>query len=136
MSDRDAEVAKVVRAWVEVADGDLASARLLRAGTGVTRAVAFHAQQAVEKYLKALLVLNGTKFGKTHDIADLLAWLPEPQRPSINSEAATRLTRAAVADRYPEESAPTDDEARRLLDVAEGVGAFLRSVIPRGVLDR
>ena len=34
--------------------------------------IAFHCQQAVEKYLKALLVRHQIEFPKTHDIAKLL----------------------------------------------------------------
>jgi HEPN domain-containing protein len=133
MSDRDAEMSKVVRAWLDVADKDVASARVLRDAGGLTRAVCFHAQQAVEKYLKALLVVNGTQFGKTHDIADLLELLPGGHRPEITSDAASRLTQAAVADRYPEASAPSDEEARRLVDVAEQVRAFVRQLVPSDV---
>ena len=38
--------------------------------------IAFHCQQAVEKYLKALLVRRQVEFPKTHDIAKLLVLTP------------------------------------------------------------
>lgn len=38
--------------------------------------VCFHAEQCVEKYLKALLTLKAIDFPKTHNIAELVALLP------------------------------------------------------------
>ncbi len=38
----------------------------------ITSAICFHAQQAVEKYLKAFLAFNDIKFGKTHNLELLL----------------------------------------------------------------
>jgi len=54
----------VVRGWIEKAENDLKNAALtLRAGLeSPTDTVAFHAQQCVEKYLKALLTLRGIDF--------------------------------------------------------------------------
>jgi HEPN domain-containing protein len=40
-----------------------------------TDTVCFHAQQCVEKYLKAFLVLEGIDFPKTHDIGKISALL-------------------------------------------------------------
>jgi HEPN domain-containing protein len=133
MSDRDPEVVAVAREWLQIAERDLAAARVLLGAGGLTRAVCFHAQQAVEKYLKTLLVVNGTPFGKTHDMGELLRLLPQAQRPSLTPEAASRLTRSAVADRYPEAPEPSDEEAGWLLDHATQVREFVRSVLPPDV---
>ncbi len=66
-----------VRQWLEKARADLgASGVLLRGDTSYPLAAAFHAQQAAEKLLKALLVWHRVAFPKTHDMArlvDLLA---------------------------------------------------------------
>jgi hypothetical protein len=64
-----------VAQWVEKAEEDLISAaHLLKLGaTGPLGAVGFHAQQAVEKYVKAVLVARGLVFPKTHDVAKLIA---------------------------------------------------------------
>jgi HEPN domain-containing protein len=135
MSDRDPEVLAVAREWLEVADGDLAAARLLLSGGGPAFTVCFHAQQAVEKYVKALLVLNGARFGKTHDIGVLLELLPVAQRPPLDPKAAFELTRSAVASRYPEATAPSEDEARRLLQYVVQVREFIRTVLPPDLLE-
>lgn len=130
MSERDPEVVAVAREWLDVAEGDLAAARLLLNAGGPAFAVCFHAQQAVEKYLKALLVVNAARFGKTHDIGELLELLPVAQRPPLSPEAAFELTRSAVASRYPEAAAPSHEEAHRLLQYVAQVREFVRTVLP------
>lgn len=78
-------------------------------------AVCFHAQQCVEKYLKARLILAAINFPKTHDLVALLAlvqkveplWLPW-------KDHLARLTHYAVTVRYPGESAERADAAEAL----------------------
>ena len=64
---------KFVRRWVEKASTDIKTAEiLLKSDDCPTESVCFHAQQAVEKLLKAYLTAKGERTGKTHDIATLL----------------------------------------------------------------
>ena len=60
---------ELVREWVEKAEGDVrTSEREVRATEGPNwDAVCFHAQQAGEKYLKAVLQHQGIPFSRTHD---------------------------------------------------------------------
>ena len=46
--------------------------RLKLGAAGPTDTVCFHAQQCVEKYLKALLVLHGIEFERVHQISALI----------------------------------------------------------------
>ena len=64
----------VVREWIAKAEGDYASARReLRARKDPNYdAACFHAQQCIEKYLKALLQSREAAFRKTHDLSLLL----------------------------------------------------------------
>ena len=67
------EVAReLAREWLAKADVDLSAARVLLDTGAHADAVAFHAQQAAEKALKAFLVWNQVEFPKTHDIKRLL----------------------------------------------------------------
>jgi HEPN domain-containing protein len=135
MSDPDPEVLEVAREWIQVAEGDLAAARLLLNAGGPAFTVCFHAQQAAEKYLKAVLVMNRARVGKTHDIGELLQLLPAAQRPPLTPEAAAELTRGAVATRYPEAPAPSGEEAERLLRYVDMVRKSVRSALPGELLD-
>lgn len=91
------------RDWKAKADGDLRSARtLLGLDPPETDAVAFHCQQAAEKYLKALLVAVGVEPPRTHDLG-VLRELASDKFPEIADlqEACEYLTPLAVQTRYP-----------------------------------
>lgn len=105
----------VLDEWLEKADEDYRVAlRELRVRQRpALNAVCFHAQQCVEKYLKAVLARQGKPFHKTHDLdlllTDCLEWFPlwEAMRDDLKY-----LSRYAVLFRYPGESADRP-EARR-----------------------
>ena len=94
--------------WVSKADGDFATLdREARARKNPNYdAACFHAQQCVEKYLKARLCEAGIRFAKIHDIEALLNQvlrvepLWEPFRQDLES-----LTDFATNFRYPGEQA-------------------------------
>ena len=102
MSSQD-EIAEIIYQWVAKAENDWKNASyMLRLKTDCpTDTVCFHAQQCVEKYIKALLVLKGTDFPKTHDIARLMALLPAVWRPRITDAEQEKLTDYAAISRYP-----------------------------------
>ena len=64
----------VTSEWADKAEGDFATAqRELNAPDHPNYdAVCFHAQQCVEKYLKACLQEANVSFRKTHDLSELL----------------------------------------------------------------
>ena len=78
MFEPDKEVIAVIRQWVQKAENDLKNAaHTLKLGKACpTDTVCFHAQQCVEKYVKALLVLHGIEFSRIHHISALLALVP------------------------------------------------------------
>ena len=72
MTHPEQVVADFVQQWLKKANSDLQAARLLCAGELDNYfASGFHAQQAVEKYIKAFLVRYQIEFPKTHDIRRL-----------------------------------------------------------------
>jgi HEPN domain-containing protein len=93
--------------------------------------VGFHAQQAAEKALKALLVRHGIRFGKTHDLGQLLEQV-EPVAPGTAATLAEAegLTTHAVGARYPGREPPLDrEEAAQRLAVANAVLAHVRTLL-------
>ena len=82
MLEPDPVQVHIVQQWVLKAEHDLTTAAItLKLGThGPTDTICFHAQQCVEKYLKALLAWHGVDAPKTHNIKrllPLLPWLPK-----------------------------------------------------------
>ena len=92
------------REWVMKAEHDFAAATLLRRSRRKSfhATVCFHAQQCVEKYLKARLNEGNVMFYKTHNLeALLLDTLPLEPLWSAWQPAFKRLTSYAVESRYP-----------------------------------
>jgi len=69
-------VIKEVKAWISKAENDFKNIKLvLPARDAPFDTVCFHAQQAAEKYIKAMLTFYGVPFSKTHDLPELLLLL-------------------------------------------------------------
>lgn len=96
-----------VNEWMLKAEGDLRAAEhLLALKQQDYFTAAFHAQQAAEKLVKALLVRHQIPFGKTHDINGLLE-LAARQDASLKLRlaSAVTLTPFGVEFRYPGDQA-------------------------------
>jgi len=92
--------------WVHKAEGDYRVAmRLLQ-----DDAICFHAQQCVEKYLKAVLQDGSISFPKTHNLVEL-ARLCAPLLPEVMplGSPLNTLPRSAIEVRYPGAFASVDD---------------------------
>ncbi len=84
--------------------------------------VCFHAQQAVEKSLKAILAFHDREYPRHHDLAELLD-LVKPLAPELVAleDRILRLTPYAVAVRYDDEFDPRLNEATQAFDTAAEV---------------
>jgi HEPN domain-containing protein len=94
---------RMTREWIRKAEDDFRAAETLAAaGTGLHDQIAFHCQQAAEKYEKALLEELGHSVPKTHDLETLLALLL-PRYASLGGyrRGLRFLTAFAVDPRYP-----------------------------------
>lgn len=73
-------------------------------------AVCYHAQQCIEKYLKAVLQEQGAPIPKIHDLANLLELCRlDPISVLLDRDGLVSLTRFATHFRYPGESASAED---------------------------
>ena len=94
---------QLAKEWLSKADEDFRVAeRELAAEPPAFAAVCFHAQQAVEKAMKALPVDLGVDFPRTHDLKFLLD-LIKSKTPVFDDleEALVNLSVSAVEVRYP-----------------------------------
>jgi HEPN domain-containing protein len=129
----------LVREWITKADHDLiAASQILKLGKATpTETVGFHAQQCVEKYLKAILVYRGISFTKTHEIPTLMALVPRRYRPALDPVMQDRLTDYASTTRYPEsEPDVTLTEARKAAAAARRVRREVRMRLPKSALPK
>jgi HEPN domain-containing protein len=91
----------------------------------------FDAQQAVEKALKALLVLRGVQVPRTHAISELITMLAELgfDIPTDLQEAST-LTDYAVAARYPGPSEPVlAEDYEKAVAIAAAVVSWASRIV-------
>ena len=131
------KICSVVREWAMKADNDLENAvRVVRSGEGCPAdTVCFHAQQCVEKYIKALLVAMGIPFAKTHNIRDLLDLIPVKTRPIVGAREQDRLTEYATVTRYPGDYEPVSlSEARDAVKLARRIRRSVRQHLPKNAL--
>lgn len=89
--------------WMDFAESDMRLARLAAGDTSIRREqICFHAQQAAEKAIKAVLIAKGIGFPLTHDIEELIE-LAEASGLHLPESVcgAGLLSPYAVETRYP-----------------------------------
>ncbi len=117
-------------AWIALAEEDYDTARAaLRRQAPWLHTACFHAQQTVEKYLKAILTTQGKIFPKTHDLLELCdlceqagVIVPMP------IDDLDVLSDHAVQTRYPAD-VPTIEDARAALETAKTMRRFARKFL-------
>ena len=116
--------------WLAIARSDLILARG-GAGPGVLlESLCFHAQQAAEKGLKAVLVHNGVAFSKTHNLRTLMELLPPGCVPPPDAERVAGLSVYAVSARYPEGwGEASEQDHRQALALAAAVVAWAEGLV-------
>jgi len=87
--------------WLRYAHSDLELAKSTPSPRVLLEGLCFHAQQAAEKALKAVLLSLGVAISRTHNIGALLDLLPSDTELPIEIDEATILTDYAVLSRYP-----------------------------------
>ena len=99
--------------WLSYAKSDLALATLPAPQGVMLEMLCFHAQQAAEKSIKAILIWRAIPFPKTHSVEHLIDLLPAdiPRTPDL--VASSQLTAYAVIPRYPGFEVPVSEERYR-----------------------
>jgi len=118
--------------WLFRADEDLAVIdRLIQTDPqAYASTICFHAQQAVEKYLKALLACKGVDFPRTHDVDFLLAECRKVSPGQFDQIDLKSLTDFGVSVRYPDDFyVPDLSETTYYAGVAREVGAIVRGLV-------
>lgn len=102
----------IVKSWIEKGDHDLGTAQVTFLYIPRFRdTVAFHCQQAVEKYLKGYLFFTDTVFKRTHNLNYLLSLVSLFDSVSDNLyDKAAELEDFSVEIRYPDTSIDLSDE--------------------------
>jgi HEPN domain-containing protein len=88
-------------AWLRYARSDLAVAETASDPEILPETLCYHAQQAAEKAVKAVLVRHRVNFPYTHSLAVLMNLLPPGTTPPSEADGIAELSKYAAAARYP-----------------------------------
>lgn len=122
-----------IRRWVEKAEHDLKNAEhtLTLGDDCPIDTVCFHAQQCVEKYLKALLVFYGIVPPRTHNLRVLMQAICAHVTFGVALEEVLSLSRYPVESRYPGDWDPIDrEDAEKAIAVARAVREAVLALLP------
>jgi HEPN domain-containing protein len=117
-----------VKRWIEKADHDLGTAQVTYLYIPKYRdTIAFHCQQAAEKYLKGFLLFLDIPFNRQHSLNYLFGLLS--LKLDISNELfdyASELEDFAVEIRYPDTSVElSDEEIQQAFKIAKIIRTFV-----------
>jgi HEPN domain-containing protein len=123
---------KLVKDWIFFADTDLKTAEtLIKDDNPFNNIIAFHCQQAIEKYLKAYLVEKSVPLVKTHDLIKLNDMVKEIKDLGINEEKLMIIKQIYSESRYPgdlgllPDGLPSDKQAKEFIEFAQEVKTII-----------
>lgn len=131
MNEKNTELSN---GWLKKANNDIVTARqTLLLEDGPTDTVSFHAQQAIEKSLKAFLTSIKVEFPKIHDLSRLMEMvIPYLHELEEFRESFIEIAEYAVEVRYPQDTVePSHEEAQKSLEIAEKIYNLLRTKIEK-----
>jgi len=128
-------VKPITEAWLIKAGEDLEAIRTLRGNPQLTGVVAFHAQQCVEKSLKAVAEERFGTAPRIHDLRRLWQVVADQFPQALDIDLLRELTDIYTDCRYPGElgllpsGRPTEQDADRFEQFADHVHALVISVL-------
>jgi len=121
------------QSWLRYAKADLSIVRSPKSEDGLYEILCYHAQQSVEKSLKAVLIHLGIEFPKIHLIEKLIDLLPESISKPPALIQSIKLSPFATVSRYPsEEEVITEEEFNEALSLTESVYTWADGIISGG----
>jgi len=121
-----------IKEWVDKADHDLGSAKLIFLHIpNYFDTIAFHCQQAVEKYIKAILVFYEIDFQRSHNLIYLLDLLSKKLEISEDRyDKAILLNGFSVQIRYPDKTIfLSNEELATAIAITQDFRAFAVGLI-------
>jgi HEPN domain-containing protein len=118
---------EISREWLNKAKDDLDVIEEIKDITHLTNMVAFHAQQAIEKSLKAVIDEFDLGFVKTHQLERLLEIVKGHMKTKIDHKIVQILDSLYLESRYPldigllQDGKPTKEDAKKFFEFAMSI---------------
>jgi HEPN domain-containing protein len=123
---------KQVEDWILLADRDLKTAEIIiKDDYPLNNIIAFHCQQAIEKYLKAFLIENDVPLKKTHDLIKLNGMIKLIKDLGIDKSKLTLISEIYIESRYPgdlgllPDGIPTDEQSKEFIEYAKEIKTII-----------
>ncbi|RMF37150.1 MAG: HEPN domain-containing protein [Chloroflexi bacterium] len=129
---------RIALEWLESAGSDLRTIEHILDDDALTHVVAFHAQQCVEKSLKALVAFLGRRVPKSHSTIRLYGLVTDALGVELDQDILTDLDDLYINARYPGElgllpyGKPSSDDARQFYRFAAEVYRKVQEQIAGG----
>jgi len=124
---------ELTKEWLARANDDLETIKEIIDNSELTNIAAFHAQQAIEKSLKAVIEEFKIGFVKIHNLEKLFALINNYIQIAINLELVKKLDALYIDSRYPSEfgilpyGKPTVEDAAEFYEFAKKVVSEISS---------
>ncbi len=125
---------KETEEWIRIADEDFQASKYLLESS-LFRMVCYHAQQCVEKILKAILTEKEIEFSRTHNILDLANAvrgigyeLPLDMEDAVFLNSVYRARYPAAMGLLPT-GEPSKEDADRALNISERMWEWFKDVL-------
>ena len=126
---------ELTKEWLARANDDLETIKEIIDNPELTNIAAFHAQQAIEKSLKAVIEEFKTGFIKIHNLEKLFALTNNYLQIEINLDLVKKLDALYIDSRYPSElgilpyGKPTVEDAAEFSEFAKRVVSEISSFL-------
>ncbi len=130
-------MSRIAMEWLQSALMDLRSIEKILDDEFLTPIACFHAQQCVEKSLKAVLENDESEVPKSHDLVKLYRLIQKSHDVSLNFDSLQRVGELYIDARYPSEfgllpnGKPTVDEAWEFYRFAKEVYEMIEARLGR-----
>jgi HEPN domain-containing protein len=122
--------------WVFFAKKDIALAETIIDNPEFTGEIAFHCQQAIEKYFKAYLAEHEKPVAKIHNLLKLYAEVKSIKDWNLEENLLDEISKIYTESRYPEDIGikpdgllPSKEEAKSYLVFAQKIEAIFNSLV-------
>jgi len=125
---------KQVEAWIDFAEKDILTVSEIIENQNLTNIVAFHCQQAIEKYFKAFILENEKPLMKIHNLLALYGIIKEIIDFQLDEDLLSIVNDIYLESRYPGEiglfengSIPTIEQANKFFVFAKEIGVKIKN---------
>ena len=130
---------KLVNDWMILAEKDVKAASVIINEEHLTNIVAFHCQQAIEKYFKAYILEYDKPLLKIHDLPKLYGMIKEVKDLEIDEDLLSVINETYIEDRYPGElgllpdGMPSNEQVHDFLEFTKSIEEKIKNELNKKI---